>query len=501
MSLPVTRTSMAERSHRLATLIADQLAERQQPDGTFDQHSFYAPAFAAALWAQLDPALYAPQIEEALRALEAEQQTPRYHREFIEYGLRQIPGLSDKRLNAILRKAPTQSPDVANWQVLGMINRHLSLKKGADKNRKVINWLHWTFIRLRYWRAPLFWDRPTCFSGQYHAFCAALLTDSPEAAHRAIATKATALIAKLSGDQGYANLLGRGAGQSFGAVCALYALSKHGFHIQADAILFRLENGFLMTGTLPLNLFSTADLPDDPGPANPATPGWYSYNRHDDYLAFAGYWLLKIATSPTEPRPQPKPPNLKAAPIAIFSNATYQAQMCLGGKRSFDLTPCPVVLTGSGTTTTLLFAPTGGEEDAPSLYGPASIPLPVTVDGKYFAQIRKASRTQNTVRINFKLAGVSGQRTITFEDTQITITDKIATKCDLLRLLVHHDVKLVHISQQQLHAPDLGITFKADQDLVIEGANHFTAAGSARRVVAPHTDHATLRICWGTDDV
>ena len=494
MSLPVTRTSMAERSHRLARLVADQLTARQNPDGTFDQHSFYAPAFAAALWAQLDPALYAPQIEAALCALEAEQQTPRYHREFIEYGLRQIPNLSDKRLNAILRNAPTQSPDVANWQVLGMIN-------SIVKNRKLINWLHWAFIHLRYWRAPLFWDRPTCFSGQYHAFCAALLTDSPEAAHRAIATKATTLIAKLSGDQGYANLLGRGAGQSFGAVCALYALTKHGFQTQADAILFRLETAALMTGTIPLNLLSPADLPSDPGPANPATPGWYSYNRHDDYLAFAGYWLLKIATSPTEPRPQSKPPKLKAAPIAIFSNATYQAQMCLGGKHSFDLTPCPVVLSGSGTTATLLFAPTGGEEDAPSLYGPASIPLPATSDGKYFAQIRKASRTKSTVRINFKLARVSGQRTITFEDTQITITDKIAAKCNLLRLLVHHDVKLVHISQQQLHAPDLGITFKADRNLVIDETNHFTAAGSARRVVAPHTDHVTLRICWGTDDV
>ena len=470
MSLPVTSTSMAERSHRLARLVADQLAKRQKPDGTFEQHSFYAPAFAAALWAQLDPALYAPQIEAALSALEDEQQTPRYHREFIEYGLRQIPGLSDKRLATILRNAPTQSPDVANWQVLGMINRHLSLKKGAGKNRKLINWLHWAFIRLRYWRTPLFWDRPTCFSGQYHAFCDALLTDSPEAAHRIIAYKATALIAEL-------------------------------FHTQADAILFRLETAALMSETIPLNLLCTENLPPDPGPANPTTPGWYSYNRHDDYLAFAGYWLLKIATNPTEPRPQPTPPKLKAAPIAIFSNATYQAQMCLGGKRSFDLTPCPVVLSGSGTTTTLLFAPTGGEEDAPSLYGPASIPLPATSDGKYFAQIRKASRTKSTVRINFKLAGVSGQRTITFEDTQITITDKIAAKCNLLRLLVHHDVKLVQTTKQQLHVPDLGITFKADRNLVIDETNHFTAAGSARRVIAPHTDHVTLRICWGTDDV
>jgi len=494
MSLPVTRTSMTERSHRLARLIADQLAERQQPDGTFDQHSFYAPAFAAALWAKLDPALYAPQIEAALSALEAEQQTPHYHREFIEYGLRQIPGLSDKRLATILRNARTQSPDVANWQVLGMIN-------SIGKNRKLINWLHWTFIRLRYWRAPLFWDRPTCFSGQYHAFCAALLTDSPEAAHRAIATKATALIAEFSGDHGYANLLGRGAGQSFGAVCALYALTKHGFQPQADAILFRLETAALMTGTIPLNLISPADLPSDPGPATPATPGWYSYNRHDDYLAFAGYWLLKIATLPTAPRPQPTAPKLKAAPIAIFSNATYQAQMCLRGKRSFDLTPCPVVLSGSSTTATLLFAPTGGEEDAPSLYGPASIPLPATSDGKYFAQISKASRTKNTVRINFKLAGVSGQRTITFEETQITITDQIATKCNLLRLFVHHDVDLIQTSKQQLHAPDLGISFHADRNLVIDEANHFTAAGSARRVIAPHTDHVTLRICWGTDDV
>lgn len=500
LSLETPKTDFAKRSHRLARLIADQLANCQKPDGTFTRHSFYAPAFAAALWAQLDPAHYAPQIKAALGALEAKHQDAHYHREFIEYALWQIPGLSAERLAAVLRGAPPQSPDVANWQILGLINRHLSMKNGTGKTRKLINWLHWVFIRLRYWRAPLFWDRPDCFSGQYHAFCAALLSDSPITAHHAIAAKATALIAKLSRDHGNANLLGRGAGQSFGVVCALYALVKHGLYDHADAILFRLETAFLTAGTLPLNLFSANALPPDPGPDNPATPGWYSYNRHDDYLAFAGYWLLKVATCPTDPKPQPPLPNLNAAPITVFSSPTYQAQMCLCGKRSFDLTPCPVVLSGSGITATLLFAPTGGEEDAPSLYGPASLPLPITPDGKHFARMGTATRTGNTVKIDFTLAGISGKRTITFDDCQITITDQIAAKCDLLRLLVHHDVPLIQTAKRHLHAPQLGITFRAESDLVINDANHVTAAGPARMIVAPNTDHATLRICWGADD-
>ena len=505
MSLPLTnnaannieRTGIQDRSLRLARLIADQLSDRQQPNGAFPQHSFYAPAFAAALWAQLDPSHYAAKIETALTALETEHQDQRYHREFIEYALWQIPGLDRARRTAILRDAPTQSPDVANWQMLGLINGQLSQKHGAGKSRRFMNWLRWTFIRQHYWLAPLFWDRPSCFSGQYHAFCAALLTDSPKTAHQKIAAQATALIADLCDDHGYPNLLGRGAGQSFGAVCALYALAQHGFHHAADAILFRLETAMLTTGTLPLNLLSQNPLPDDPGPANPATPGWYGYNRHDDYLAFAGYWLLKVATSTTEPKPQPSLPNLITSPISIFSGPAYQAQMCPLGKRSFDITPCPVVLSGTGTNATLLFAPTGGEEDANSLYGPPSVPLPASIDGTQFAHIRRAFKLFDTVEIAFKLAGVSGTRTITFNDHEITITDEIATKCDLLRLLLHVDVKLIQTAPNQLNAPELGITFRADHDLIVSDPTHFTAAGPARMITAPNANRVTLRICWG----
>lgn len=275
MSLPVSSADLEERCFRLARLIADQLADQQCENGNFAQHSFYAKAYATTLWQNLGDRRYNLKNMAAINALKTEKQDRHYHREFIEYALKYCPDTDNETRNAILRNALYQSPRVANWRILGMRIRQSG--SWHDKLRAKLDWL---YIRTRFWRAPVFMDRPGCFSAQYHAFCAALLTDSPIPAQREIAAKATDLIARICGTTGIPNLVGRGAGQSFGAVTALYALLKHGYRVEAEAILFRLEQTLLLTETLPLKLLAPNPLPHDPGPNNPQTPGWYSYNRH-----------------------------------------------------------------------------------------------------------------------------------------------------------------------------------------------------------------------------
>ncbi len=213
-------------------------------------------------------------------------------------------------------------------------------------------------------------DRPGCFSAQYHAFCAALLTDSPMPTQRKIAAKATDLIAQLCATTGIPNLVGRGAGQSFGATTALYALLKHGYWAEAEAILFRLEQTLRQTETLPLNLLAPNPLSDDPGPDNPQTPGWYSYNQHYDYLAFTGFWLLRAAIDSSPERAPTIRTN--ADFLLIRDTDHYHARMCLRGKSSYDITTAPVLITNGH----VFLPPTGGEEDFSSLYDPTSLPLP-----------------------------------------------------------------------------------------------------------------------------
>ncbi|MFV1850620.1 MAG: hypothetical protein ACMZ66_07925 [Thalassospira sp.] len=502
MSLPITDQSIKERCARLAQLIADNLAARQTPDGNFKLPEFYAKAFAINLWTRIDPAKYAKNIRRAWTALTSEAQGKRYHREFIEYALLSTPGMNEEKLRQVLCTAPKQSPDVANWQVLGLINRQM---RCGTAGTRAINFAHDMLIRARYWRSPLFLDRPNCFSSQYHAFCAALFSDSNAPSQWRLGKMATKLLAELSGTHGYSNLLGRGAGQSFGVVCTLFALQKHGYTQQAEAILFRLEDAFLQAGEMPLNLLAPNPLPDEPGPANPETPGWYSYNRHDDYLAFAGYWLCRTAELPDTKRDNPATPQAcDNKRLLVVSTPFYQTQMACRGREVFDFSPAPVVMSGQAESAQILLPPTGGEQDHQSLYDAASVPLPAIGNTEFSRIFRMRKLSQNQAQIDFKLGGANGIRTITCNPSEITIQDRWKhpedQKADLFRILIDGRIKLVQTSANTISASDLGVTFSADAELKLEPNGSFSAAGPANRITAPASVNATLKILWENAD-
>ncbi|MEQ9346651.1 MAG: hypothetical protein RIG26_09435 [Thalassospira sp.] len=503
MSFSVTHAEITRRCAKLAHQIADNLADRQSDDGNFLLPDFYAKAFAANLWARTDRNTYRINIDRALRALTHQPQDKSYHREFIEYALLDMPGLSLQKRLEILRSSPNQCPDVANWQILGLINRQSRANGIWDK---AVGIAHYHFIRSRYWRSPVFLDRPRCFSAQYHAFCAALLADSQNRPQQKMAKPATRLIADMTGSHGYANLLGRGAGQSFGAVCALFTLLKYGATDQAYAILYHLEDAFDKCGALPLNLLAPYLLPPNPGtinpgPANPKTPGWYSYNRHDDYLAFAGYWLLKAASLPSSKTAVAlsEKPN-QSSQVFLFSSRHYHAQMALTGAQCFDYTPAPVIVSGHGEKACLLLPPTGGEQDSPSLYGPSTAPLPALDGGDVALFISAKRRSSNQVDIAFELGSITGQRSILFSDNEITIKDQIPNTLpkipDLFRILIDGNLDLRQISDTEFTVPKIGVTITSDRPLSLDNDEAFSVAGAATRITAQGSNCATLKLRW-----
>ncbi|NIY76900.1 hypothetical protein HED22_14700 [Thalassospira sp. HF15] len=501
MSFSLDHQDLRHRCQSLAYRIADDLAKRQRANGQFENPDFYAKAFAVNLWSRINPDQFSQNIERALDALNSEQPAETYHREFIEYALRDTPGIPRETIAEILRDTKHQCPDVANWQMLGLVNRH---KRRAGLTSKLINLAHFAFILHRYWRTPVFFDRPNCFSTQYHAFCTALLTDSGNTRHQRIADRATALIAQLTGTHGYANLLGRGAGQSFGAACALYALTKKGYFEAADGVLFRIEDALLKSGQLPLNLLSPAPLSDTPGPDNPQTPGWYSYNRHDDYLAFTGYWLLKASQLPAvQDRKRPAPEIHDAAPIAQFSSPNYHAQMALCGRQGFDVSGVPVIVTGQGKSAHILMPPTGGEQAVPSLYGPASNPLPAIGEAAFSRFLSAGRVSDNRIDIRFELAGIVGHRQIDFQNTRVIISEHLpdheADKVDLFRILIDSNAGLSQMAENTIICPEIGVKLTANAPLQIVQQAAFSAAGPATRISARqnHGNSANLTIAWG----
>lgn len=491
MSLPVTHSDLQERCLRLARLLADQLADHQGEDGNFVQHSFYAKAYALALWQNLGDARHHPKSISAINALKNEKQDHLYHREFIEYALERCPDINVETRNAILRNAPYQTPNVANWRILTVCIRQSG--SWSDKLRAKLDWL---YIRTRFWRAPAFMDRPGCFSAQYHAFCAALLTDSPIQAQSKIAANATDLIARLCRTTGIPNLVGRGSGQSFGAVTALYALLKHGYRQEAEAILFRLEQTLLLTETLPLNLLAPNPLPHDPGPNNSQTPGWYSYNRHYDYLAFSAFWLLR-ATMDTLPKSVPTNHSTAKADLLLIKDTRhYNARMCLRGKASYDVTPAPVLITNGQ----IFLPPTSGEEDFPSLYNPASQPLPAIAGHKADGAFTSGTINDATVNIVFRLAGFRGRRSITFHEDEIVIHDQVradnSSGLHLFRLLVPSGLAFEKPAGNRIDFPDLNLHLIADHPLQIADDGLFAVTGPVKTIFVPNQSTATLRIVW-----
>lgn len=503
MSLSVNHDTLRKRCQNLAMRIAEDLATRQLTTGQFKQPDFYAKAFAVNLWTRIDPVKFAPNIARALHALRSEPRDKTYHREFIEYALLNTPGLSSENITDILRGAKQQCPDVANWQILGLINRQ---KRDAGLRTKLLNHAHFTFILFRYWRAPVFMDRPDCFSAQYHAFCAALLSDSPNRRHQRIASRATEILAQLAGTHGFVNLLGRGAGQSFGAACGLYVLLKAGYHNEADAILHRLEEVLLKAGQLPLNLLAPAPLPENPGPENPQTPGWYSYNRHDDYLAFAGYWLLKASQLPAPKIRSPASETASNKIVTQFSSSYYHAQMTLCGRQNFNVSGTPVIVSGQGKSARIFLPPTGGEQDAASLYDQASNPLPAIGETEFARFLQTRQISENKIDVSFELAGIVGHRIIEFQNARVIISDQIPGhepgEVELFRILIDGNIGLTQIAEDTIICRELGIKLTSDAPLLMIPRSTFSATGPATRIIAKagQRNSAILIISWGDSD-
>ncbi|CAM3464281.1 Heparinase [Thalassospira profundimaris] len=504
MSPSLGQDALRNRCQNLAKRIADDLATRQLTTGQFEQPDFYAKAFAVNLWTRIDPVKFGPNIARALPALKSEPRDKTWHREFIEYALLDTLGLSSDTITDILRGTKPQRPDVANWQILGLIKRQ---KRNAGLTAKLLNHAHFGFILLRYWRAPVFMDRPDCFSAQYHAFCTALLSDSPNKRHQRIANRATEMLGQLAGTHGFVNLLGRGAGQSFGATCGLYVLLKTGYPNEADAILHRLEDAVLTAGELPLNLLAPLPLPENPSPENPQTPGWYSYNRLDDYLAFAGYWLLKASQLPA-PKHIRSPASETASNdiVTQFSSSYYHAQMTLCGRQNFDVSGTPVIVSGQGKSARIFLPPTGGEQDAASLYNQASNPLPAIGETEFSRFLQTRQISDNKIDVSFELADIVGHRAIEFQNARVIISDQIPShdpgKVDLFRILIDGKIELFQIAEDTIICRELGITLTANAPLQMIPQATFSAAGPATRISAKtgQGHSATLTISWRDSD-
>ncbi|MFH1805430.1 MAG: hypothetical protein ABID63_11140 [Pseudomonadota bacterium] len=498
--MPVSLTSARighpqERCLRLARLIAIELASVQRPTGDFPQPGFYAGAFAVALWQHLDPVTFADPVARALSFLRTEPKTRTWHYEFIDYALRQAPGIADATRKEILQDARPQNPPVANWRLMRLI----TLAQGNRRERLHAILAGWFFTR-QFVRGGLIYDRKGCFSAQYHAFCAMLLSQSNDAKHRQLAQDATALIAKLTDDHGRANLIGRGAGQSFGAVAALYALLAHGYVPEATAILTRLESAMLTGNSLPLNLLASGGLPGnapDPAPDHPDTPGWYSYNRHYDYLAFAGYVLARAAQLPAiSPPEHASLPDLPPDTLGFYRGDRYQAYGCVRGTAPYDITPAPVVVADGA----VLLPPTGGEQHFRSLYDSASLPLPCLPRGRHFARFIGGTIGSDDMRIDFDLAGCKGQRHVHFTADHIRITDHITPADDrsgtddefrLLRLFLPTGLVLHQPAPDILTNPDSGLILQGSGPLHVGTSHHFSAFGPVQLVF--------LTACMGQD--
>ncbi|PKR55982.1 hypothetical protein [Thalassospira marina] len=522
--MPVSLTTPANdtarpprnRANRLAALLAEMLASVQTQNGDFPQHGFYATAFAIALWHGLDPGKYQTAITHAIHALQKQDDGNKYHREFIEFALSQTMAFRANQRREILRRKPWQNARVGNWLILRMV----CLEKGGVLSRLAAKVL-WRLIDGKFRDGAAFLDRPGCFSAQYHAFCAALLTFSQQPACQQAGLDAAKLINDITRQSSHANLIGRGAGQSFGIISAIYALLHAGFDRPAEKLLDQIEQSLLAHQNLPLNLL--ADPSDDASDEANARrkPGWYSYNRHYDYLAFAGFLLMRAGQLPERKAATSlqtsKPPALTPAPkiFRITSGETYCAQMTLAGKSPYDIAPMPVVTSAQGD---IILPPCGGEQDFISPYNSHSLPLPILLPAPKgvlrCATPSSAMYQDDTFLMPFKIGGYAGQREIRFSPFEITFTDQIfafnqpddtensGLTARLFRLFIPQDLVAERQSETCILFPQQGLQIDADTTLHLTPSHHFSALGRVQVLFcqlpyAPETGCcATLTMCW-----
>lgn len=499
--------SAQRRAHRLAVLVADILARDQTTTGDFPRHGFYATAFTLALWHNLDPAKYRTAIPRALEALKQQDDGAKYHREFIAFALSHTPALTTRQLRTILKGKPWQNARVGNWLILRM----LCLEKGSFPARFAARLL-WRIIDRHFRDGPAFLDRRGCFSAQYHAFCAALLGFSQQPACQRAAIAATDLIDHITRQSGHANIVGRGAGQSFGMVSALYALLKAGKETTAQILLDRIEQSLLLHQTVPLNV-----LADQDGKNARTRPGWYSYNRYYDYLAFSGFFLLCAGKLPENRavRATDKPQNATATSriFRLYHSPAYCAQMTLAGQSPYDLTPMPVITSPNGT---VILPPCGGEQDFISPYSTASLPLPYLPGTTIFAQPDTATYQDDTYLLPFLLGPWRGQRAIHFTENQISWTDQILpsdpitksrapASARLFRLFIPHGLCGHQMAENRFYFPAVGLEITGTAPLHLTRSNHFSALGRVQVLfcqmpLSPETGcRAELTLTWRQD--
>ncbi|OKH89066.1 hypothetical protein [Thalassospira sp. TSL5-1] len=499
--------SAQRRAHRLAVLVADILARDQTTTGDFPQHGFYATAFALALWHNLNAAKYHTAITRAFDALQQQDDGAQYHREFIAFALSQTSALTARQRRNILKGKPWQNARVGNWLIL----RILCLEKGSFLARLTARLL-WRIIDRHFRDGPAFLDRRGCFSAQYHAFCSALLGFSQQPACQQAAIAATELIDHITRHSGHANIVGRGAGQSFGMVSAIYALLKAGKDRTAQILLDRIEQSLLLHQTMPLNL-----LADQDGETAQTKPGWYSYNRYYDYLAFAGFFLLcagKVPENRAVPTPY-KPQNTTAncQIFQLYQSPAYCAQMTLAGKSPYDTTPMPVITSPDGT---IILPPCGGEQDFISPYTTASLPLPGLPGTTIFAQPDTATYQNDTYVLPFVLGPWRGQREIRFTEREISWTDQIfpqdpATESHapasarLFRLFIPRGLYRHRMAENHFYFPAVGLEITGTAPLHLTRSNHFSALGRVQvlfcqLLLCPETGcRADLTLTWRQD--
>lgn len=285
---------MFEAMDQLAARIARHLLARWQASGgAFPAGSQYGEAFAVALWRryQLDPDGEA--TNQALIAIQAKQADPSCHYEFITFALESAG-----------RRSPFdeyQGTKVVNWILLRQLCELLRGCKPASVHRVARRVLKWQqrpsglICDNRVWHALVPLRRGELHrSTQYHAAClfflAEILSRSSEPAILSSFDRGVGYLERVILPNGDALYVGRGQEQIFGYGAVLASLAFQASRAGGrSAESMQRVLSFLLAheeepGAFPLVVGGA-----------PAPTGWYSYNNHDDYLAFAGFCVSRAA--------------------------------------------------------------------------------------------------------------------------------------------------------------------------------------------------------------
>ncbi|QXD14342.1 hypothetical protein GQ464_012955 [Rhodocaloribacter litoris] len=418
----------------------------------FPGREFYGLAFAIWLWSYW-PAQYRKEIDAAANLLEPQRlqdEATKYHWEFVRFALsyafRNVSLIGEKsRVRDLLGDERFAYTRVANWTLLRSTVRTLTL----SKFQKFISFFECIFCLIYYQkRCGFIEDEKGKPSLQYHAFSTALLglqiVDGKvkDAFIRRRFRRALEVLNILCLPGGEVNYIGRGQYQSFGYASAILAFSvgayifnDHVYVQKARDVLARLANFRRSDGSLPLVLGSCEmENPILPDLLDPIYVGWYSYNNYYDYLPFTGA-LLRKAADILGQYARTKQSNVEDSStrselivcggFRVITKPKYVAVLQAPARAWASWQPLPYLWV-SGEYPLPCY---GGEQDAPSLYSPEGIPLPVLIDeaGRKISLVKGASfHWTSPFTLVGKQAGVSFHRTFSFETRRISVIDRIA---------------------------------------------------------------------------